>query len=198
MKMVIPILRKWTNYGMSATLQGSRRRHNRITQYKDKGYIILMNSSRLDGKNEKGIDAVGSVNQLITFPALGHLGNAFTPGLVIMMMVAATGHLSMAHLNPAVTLAFALTGHFPWREAPIYIGGQMIAALLAAAILRLLFGDENFLRSHQSYREQTRLGLVRQQPDAGLRLNQAAAVTAIWPAICSIRSPRPEGCALGR
>ena len=73
--------------------------------------------------------------------AFGHLGKAFTPGLVIMVMVAATGHLSMAHFNPAVTLAFALTGHFPWREVPIYIGGQVMAAVLAAAILRLLFGN---------------------------------------------------------
>ena len=53
-----------------------------------------------------------------------------------MVMVAATGHLSMAHLNPAVTLAFALTGHFPWREVPYYISGQLIAVALGAAVLR--------------------------------------------------------------
>ena len=73
--------------------------------------------------------------------AYGHMGMAFSPGLVVMVMVAATGHLSMAHLNPAVTLAFALTGHFPWREVPYYISGQLIAAALGAAVLRFLFGN---------------------------------------------------------
>lgn len=77
--------------------------------------------------------------------AYGHMGMAFSPGLVVMVMVAATGHLSMAHLNPAVTLAFALTGHFPWREAPFYIVGQLAAAALGAAVLRLLFGNVSTL-----------------------------------------------------
>ncbi len=73
--------------------------------------------------------------------AYGHFVMAISPGLVVMVMVAATGHLSMAHLNPAVTLAFALSGHFPWREVPFYIVGQLAAAALGAALLRLLFGN---------------------------------------------------------
>jgi glycerol uptake facilitator-like aquaporin len=48
--------------------------------------------------------------------ALTHVGVALTFGLVIMVMIAATGHISGAHFNPAVTVAFALTRHFPWRE----------------------------------------------------------------------------------
>ena len=55
--------------------------------------------------------------------AFGHIGLAFSPGLVVMFMGAATGHLSMAHLNPAVTLAFAISGHFPGREVPVYLVG---------------------------------------------------------------------------
>lgn len=47
----------------------------------------------------------------------------------------------MAHLNPAVTLAFAMSGHFPWREVPFYILGQLAAAALGAAALRFLFGN---------------------------------------------------------
>ena len=81
--------------------------------------------------------------------AYGHMGMAFSPGLVVMVMVAATGHLSMAHLNPAVTLAFALTGHFPWREVPFYIIGQLIAAALGAAVLRFLFGNVFVLGANQ-------------------------------------------------
>ena len=79
----------------------------------------------------------------------GHMGMAFSPGLVVMVMVAATGHLSMAHLNPAVTLAFALTGHFPWRDVPFYISGQLIAAALGAAVLRFLFGNVFVLGANQ-------------------------------------------------
>ncbi len=72
---------------------------------------------------------------------LGHVGIALTFGLVVLVMVAATGHLSGAHLNPAVTVAFALTRHFPWREAPVYIGGQIVGATAAAVTLLALFGN---------------------------------------------------------
>src|SRR6266566_614654 len=51
--------------------------------------------------------------------ALTHVGVALTFGLIITVMIAATGHLSGAHFNPAVTLAFALTRHFAWREVPL-------------------------------------------------------------------------------
>ena len=79
----------------------------------------------------------------------GHMGMAFSPGLVVMVMVAATIHLSMAHLNPAVTLAFALTGHLPWRDVPFYISGQLIAAAMGAAVLRFLFGNVFVLGANQ-------------------------------------------------
>ena len=52
-----------------------------------------------------------------TAAQLGTVGIALAFGLVIMVMVYATGHLSGAHINPAVTLAFTLSRHFPPREA---------------------------------------------------------------------------------
>ncbi|MBI1259229.1 MAG: MIP family channel protein [Chloroflexi bacterium] len=73
--------------------------------------------------------------------ALGHLGVALTFGLIILAMIAAVGHISGAHFNPAVTIAFALTRHFPWRDVLFYIGGQITGAVLAALTLRLLLGD---------------------------------------------------------
>ena len=72
--------------------------------------------------------------------ALGHVGVAFTFGLIIMVMIVATGHLSGAHFNPAVTCAFALTRHFPWREVPWYVGGQLIGAIAGSLTLHGLFG----------------------------------------------------------
>lgn len=73
--------------------------------------------------------------------ALGHIGIAFTFGLIIMVMIAATGHISGAHFNPAVTISFALTRHFPWRDVPFYIVGQTLGAILGAMTLRLVIGD---------------------------------------------------------
>lgn len=67
--------------------------------------------------------------------ALGAIGVALVFGLVIMAMVYATGHLSGAHLNPAVTVAFVLTRHFPRREALAYVAAQVLGASAAALLL---------------------------------------------------------------
>jgi MIP family channel proteins len=67
--------------------------------------------------------------------ALGVVGIALVFGLIIMVMVYATGHLSGAHINPAVTIAFTLTRHFPAREAAAYIGAQLVGATAAALVL---------------------------------------------------------------
>ncbi|HUN09280.1 MAG TPA: MIP family channel protein [Aggregatilineales bacterium] len=73
--------------------------------------------------------------------ALGHVGVALTFGLIVAVMIAATGHISGAHFNPAVTLAFAVTKFLKWAEVPFYIAAQMLAATLAALTLRLLFPE---------------------------------------------------------
>jgi len=72
---------------------------------------------------------------------LTHVGIALTFGLIITVMIAATGHISGAHFNPAVTIAFAVTRHFPWREVVYYVVAQMLGALFGAFTLRLLLGD---------------------------------------------------------
>ena len=70
-----------------------------------------------------------------------HVGVGLTFGLVVAAMIYATGHLSGAHLNPAVTLGFVLAHHFPVQRLVSYWLAQVAAALAAAACLRLLFGD---------------------------------------------------------
>ena len=70
-----------------------------------------------------------------------HVGVSLVFGLVIAAMIYATGHLSGAHLNPAVTLGFVLARHFPARRLVGYWLAQMAGATLAAGVLRLLFGD---------------------------------------------------------
>jgi aquaporin NIP len=73
--------------------------------------------------------------------ALGHVGVAFTFGLVIMAMIYAVGHISGAHFNAAVTFAFALSRHFPWPRAFAYWCAQFLGALIAAALLRGSLGN---------------------------------------------------------
>jgi len=74
--------------------------------------------------------------------ALGTVGVALVFGLVIMVMVYATGHLSGAHINPAVTIAFTLTRHFPARDAAAYIGAQLAGAIAAALLLLAVWPDQ--------------------------------------------------------
>jgi aquaporin NIP len=71
--------------------------------------------------------------------ALGAVGVSLVFGLIIMVMIYATGHLSGAHINPAVTLAFTLTRHFPPRDAVAYIAAQVAGAVAAALVLYLLW-----------------------------------------------------------
>ena len=75
-----------------------------------------------------------------TAGALGQLGIAISFGLVIMAMIYALGHISGAHFNPAVSLAFALTRHFPWPRVAAYWAAQLAGAVTAAAILRSSLG----------------------------------------------------------
>jgi len=71
---------------------------------------------------------------------IGHVGVSVCFGLVIMVMVYATGHISGAHFNPAVTLAFAAVGRFRWAQVPLYIAAQVLAAVAAAFALSELLG----------------------------------------------------------
>jgi MIP family channel proteins len=73
--------------------------------------------------------------------AIGHIGIAITFGLIIMTMIYAVGHISGAHFNPAVTLAFAITRHLPWPRAVGYWSAQLLGAIAAALLLRELFGN---------------------------------------------------------
>ena len=65
---------------------------------------------------------------------------ALAPGMMVMGIIFFMGTISGAHLNPAVTLAFAVRGNFPWRRVPGYIVAQLVGAILAAVFLELMYG----------------------------------------------------------
>jgi aquaporin Z len=65
---------------------------------------------------------------------------AAAPGLLVMAAIYFMGSVSGAHINPAVTLAFATRGNFPWRRVPGYLIAQIVGAAAAACFVRMVFG----------------------------------------------------------
>jgi aquaporin Z len=80
------------------------------------------------------------VNQLSN-GALTHLGISFVFGAVVAALIYAMGHISQAHFNPAVTLAFWTSGFFPKRRVLPYIAAQCLGAILASGLLLLALGN---------------------------------------------------------
>jgi aquaporin NIP len=75
----------------------------------------------------------------VTQGAVSHVGVAVTFGLIVMAMIYTIGNISGAHLNPAVTIAFAVNKNFSWKEVLPYIVSQCIGGFIASFILKLLF-----------------------------------------------------------
>lgn len=70
--------------------------------------------------------------------AIGPVGIALAFGLVVMVMIHATGHLSGAHLNPAVTIGLWSSGRFPAPLVPIYLIAQLVGAVAASTALAVI------------------------------------------------------------
>ena len=70
-----------------------------------------------------------------------HLGIGLSTGLAVAVIIFALGHVSGAHINPAVTFGFALGGHLPWRKVPGYVAAQMAGGIFASAVLLALLGS---------------------------------------------------------
>ena len=67
------------------------------------------------------------------------------PGLMVMAIILFMGAVSGAHLNPVVSLAFAMRADFPWKRLPGYVIAQLIGATLACLFLRAVFGNVEHL-----------------------------------------------------
>lgn len=85
-----------------------------------------------------GSVAVNADKGMVTFP-----GISIVWGLVVMVMVYSVGHISGAHFNPAVTIAFASNKRFPWKQVPAYVAAQVIGSTLASGTLRLIFNGKH-------------------------------------------------------
>jgi aquaporin Z len=90
------------------------------------------------------------------------------PGLMVMVVIYFMGTVSGAHLNPSVTLAFAVRRNFPWRRVPGYLIAQAAGGIAAALFLRAMFG----LVGH----------LGASEPGAGVTAPQALAMEVLLTA----------------
>jgi len=81
----------------------------------------------------------------VTKGGVSHAGVAITFGLIVMAMIYGLGDISGAHLNPAVSIAFALAGRLPMKMLGVYILSEITGAFLASFTLRLLFPTDEFL-----------------------------------------------------
>jgi MIP family channel proteins len=86
------------------------------------------------------VAAGGVVIGALSEGAVSAASRAVAPGLVVLALIYAIGNDSGAHYNPSVTLAFALRRAFQWRWVTPYWAAQVIGAVAAALLLRMLFG----------------------------------------------------------
>lgn len=81
------------------------------------------------------------------YGSVSHPGIALTFGFVVMAMIYSIGDVSGAHINPAVTIAFWARGKFATKDVGPYLIAQLVGALVASIVLRLLFSDHDHLGS---------------------------------------------------
>jgi aquaporin Z len=86
------------------------------------------------------VGAGGGVVDAVSHGAIGRAASVTAPGLMVLAIILFMGAVSGAHLNPAVTLGFALRGDFPWRRVPGYILAELLGSTLAVLVLAAMFG----------------------------------------------------------
>ncbi|MBV8432062.1 MAG: aquaporin [Solirubrobacterales bacterium] len=84
----------------------------------------------------------GMVNARFGGQAVPYGARVVAPALMVMAVILFMGAVSGAHLNPAVSIAFALRGDFPWKRVPTYVVAQFAGAVLATLLLWALLGKQ--------------------------------------------------------
>src|SRR4051794_4616157 len=132
-------------------------------------------------------------NAPFTMADLGMISLAFGP--IVVATIYALGHVSGNHINPAVTLGFAVVGKFPWSRVPAYIGAQLVGAVLGTSAIIAVLG-------HQA--SSVGLGVASYGPSVGAGRAFAAEfigtfilVFTIFGAIHRKASPGFAGVAIG-
>lgn len=130
-------------------------------------------------------------------------------GLIVMAIIYALGSTSGAHINPAITFAFALRKDFPWRRVPGYWLAQLLGAIVAALVIRLLFGNVQHLGAPLPHLETSVVFLVEAlltfvlvtvilgvAPKGELVGNNVAISTGGTIALCGLFAGRISGASM--
>jgi aquaporin Z len=91
------------------------------------------------------VGAGGVVVNAVSNNAISRAAAVTAPGLMVLAIILFMGAISGAHLNPAVSIAFATRGDFPWRRVPGYIIAQLVGSTLAVLLLWAMFGKVGML-----------------------------------------------------
>lgn len=91
------------------------------------------------------VGAGGGVVNAVSNGQISRAAAVTAPGLMVLAIILFMGAISGAHLNPAVSIAFAARGNFPWLRVPGYIIAQLVGSTLAVLLLRAIFGNVGML-----------------------------------------------------
>ena len=91
------------------------------------------------------VGAGGGVVNAVSNGQISRAAAVTAPGLTVLAVILFMGGISGAHLNPAVSIAFATRGNFPWLRVPGYIIAQLVGSTLAVLLLRAIFGNVGML-----------------------------------------------------
>ncbi len=109
--------------------------------------------------------AGGGIVAALSHGAVTRSAEVTAPGLTVMAVILFMGKVSGAHLNPVVSLAFAMRRDFPWRRVPGYVLAQLMGAALACLFLWAVLGNHG--------------GLGATEPGLGIAGWQAALIEAV-------------------
>ncbi|KAH9617705.1 hypothetical protein KSS87_021754, partial [Heliosperma pusillum] len=122
-------------------------------QYVDRRSTLWCSPSRININDARIVVAEVIGTFMLIFSVFGIMGSmklignqvglteyAITAGSSITLIGFTVGRISGAHVNPAVTIAFAVFGHFPWIKVPFYVSAQMLGSIVATYIGELVFG----------------------------------------------------------
>ncbi len=109
--------------------------------------------------------AGGGVVAALSHGAVGRSAEVAAPGLTVMAVILFMGKVAGAHLNPVVSVAFAMRRDFPWRRVPGYVVAQLLGAALACLVLLAILGNAG--------------GLGATEPGMGMSEAQAMLIEAL-------------------
>lgn len=115
--------------GLYGSEVGSRPIRAAVAEFTGTAILVFVGTSAAVASAVRGDDVFDTLAVVLAF------------GITLVALVAAFGHVSGAHLNPAVTLGLAVTGRFPWAAAGAYVLAQLAGGLAGAAATWLSYGS---------------------------------------------------------